>query len=288
MRWPIGKLQKYENNPILNPSPLKRKKFESSAVYNPTAIKKNNKIYLFYRAEKGQGEKYTSAIGLAESREGLHFKEHLPVIVPRYDYEKRGCEDPRICRIKDIYYMTYVAYSGKKVSIILAKSKDLLNWRRKVIIKNAKSGSLIPEKINGRFVMYLGDSNIYIATSTDLKRWKIEKEPVMAPRKSSFDSRLVEPGPCPIITKKGIFMVYNSANDISYNIGYAMFDKDNPRRLIARTKKPVLSPSEPWEAYGKVNYVVFAGGLLKHNGKYFIYYGGADKRLGVAIGKELY
>ena len=155
-------------------------------------------------------------------------------------------------------------------------------------MKNAKSGVLLPKKINNKFVLYFGDVNIYVAYSKDLKKWNICEEPILTPRADNFDSRLVEIGPSPIVTKKGIFMIYNSSDGDEYNVGYAMFSKNNPEKLIARSKKPVLSSTQAWENYGKVNYVVFAEGIIEKEGEYFLYYGGADKSIGVAFGERLY
>lgn len=288
MKWPIGKLEKYKKNPILNPS--RKNKWESAAVYNGTAIKKDGKIYLFYRAEQNYYNEYISRIGLAISKDGFKFKKmDKPVIFPERRYEKRGCEDPRVCEIDGKYYMTYVAYSGRKISIVLATSSDLIHWKKKgVLLKDVKSGALVPKKIDGKYYMYFGDTSIYVASSKDLKKWSISEKPVLSPRIDKFDLQLVEMGPCPIITKKGIFVIYNSASWGQYNTGYAMFSKNNPEKLIARTDKPRLSPTRSWENYGKVNYVVFSEGLVEVDGKYFLYYGGADKSIGVAVGRKLY
>jgi len=289
MRWPIGKLKKYRKNPILNPD--RKNKFESSAVYNPAAIAKNGRIYLFYRAEQYYYNDYISKIGLAVSKNGFKFKRYKdnPIIFPEKKYEKRGCEDPRIVEIDGKYYLTYVAFSGRRSNIVFAESSNLFSWKKRgIVIKNAKSGALLPKKIDNKYWMYFGDTNIYLASSRDLKNWQIEEEPVLTPRGNNFDSHLVEIGPAPILTKKGIFMIYNSSDGEEYNVGYAMFSKNNPAKLIARTNKPVLSASSGWESYGKVNYVVFAEGLVEKNGKYFLYYGGADKSIGVAVGRKRY
>jgi predicted GH43/DUF377 family glycosyl hydrolase len=171
----------------------------------------------------------------------------------------------------------------------LLESADLLKWKKRgIIMKNTKSGVLLPKKINNKYVLYFGDTNVYIAYSKDLKNWQIQEEPILTPRADNFDSRLVEIGPSPIITKKGIFMIYNSSDGDEYNVGYAMFSKTNPEKLLTRSNKPRLSATSLWENYGKVNYVVFAQGLIEHKGDYLVYYGGADKSIGVAIGKKFY
>ncbi len=288
MRWPIGKLKKFRENPVLSPS--RKNKWESAAVYNGTAIRKDGKIYLFYRAEQHYYNKYISWIGLAISKNGLKFKRQKePVIFPERSYEKRGCEDPRICEIDGKYYMTYVAFSGLRTYIVLAESNDLLSWKKRgIIMKYTKSGALLHGKIDDKYYLYFGDMNVYLAVSKDLKKWKVHEEPVLTPRADKFDSRLVEVGPCPIMTKKGIFVVYNSSDGNEYNAGYAMFSKKNPEKLIARTNRPRMSATQPWESYGKVNYVVFVEGLVEKDNQYFLYYGGADKSIGVAVGKKLY
>ncbi len=289
MRWPIGKLEKYKKNPILSPS--RKNKFESATVYNGTAIKKNGLIYLFYRAEQNYYNDYISRICLAVSKDGYKFTrfENNPIIVPEKKYEKRGCEDPRITEIDGKYFMTYTAHSGRRTHICLAESENLITWKKRgILLKEVKSGALLPRKINGKYVMYFGDVNLYIAYSRNLKDWKINEEPIMTPRGDNFDLRLVEMGPCPIFTKRGLFVIYNSSNNIEYNVGYVMFSKNNPEKLIARTNKPIMSATKHWENYGKINYVVFAEGLVEHEGKYLLYYGGADKSVGVAVGKKNY
>ncbi len=288
MKWPIGKLKKYRHNPVLNPS--RKNKWESAAVYNGTAVRKEGKIYLFYRAEQHYYNDYISKIGLAISKDGFKFKRlKQPIIVPERSYEKRGCEDPRICEIDGKYYMTYVAYSGTKTYVCLAESSNLLNWKKRgILIKYVKSGALVSGKIDDRYILYFGDINIYMASSRNLKNWKVYEEPVLTPRADKFDSRLVEIGPCPIVTKKGIFMIYNSSDGNEYNVGYAMFSKTKPEKIIARTNSSRLSATQSWESYGKVNYVVFAEGLVERNGEYLEYYGGADKSIGVAVGRRRY
>lgn len=301
MEWPVGKLRKYRKSPILGP--IKKSVFESSAVYNPTAIKKEEEIdgdgikksvevvYLFYRAEQNYYNSYVSRICLATSKDGINFTRYdkNPIIVPEKKYEKRGCEDPRITEIDGKYFMTYVAFSGRKANVALAESYDLLNWKKRgIIMKNAKSGALLPKKINNEYVLYFGDVNIYIAYSGDLRNWRIRETPILSPRKDNFDSKLVEIGPSPILTEKGFFIVYNSSDGEEYNVGFAMLNGNNPEEVVQRCEKPMLSATKPWESYGKVNYVVFADGIVEIAGKYYLYYGGADKSIGLSIGEKRY
>ena len=156
-------------------------------------------------------------------------------------------------------------------------------------------GAIIQDyKYNGKYVMYFGvGENLKLAVSENLKKWKIIEKSVLRTRKKCFDSHLVESGPPPIVIKDKIFMIYNSAKEIknykkekdkfSYSLGLAIFDKNNPAKLLYRSRRPILKATEYWEMYGKVNNVVFATGLVYFKRKWFLYYGGADKSIGVAM-----
>ena len=108
-------------------------------------------------------------------------------------------------------------------------------------------------------------------------------QPVLPKRVGKFDSRVVEPGPPPIITRNGILLIYNGADDkLVYRTGMALFSTHDPRKLLWRTDEPVFWPEEDWEKIGQVPNVVFVEGMVKKHGRYLLYYGGADKYVGVA------
>lgn len=265
--------------------------FESKAVFNPAAIEIEGTVYLFYRAEDWTGVNRwngTSRIGLAKSQDGLNFtRESSPIIEPTEKYEiPGGCEDPRIVKIDDLYIMTYTSYDGNTARLCLAYSKDLKHWTKiGPIIKTmkwSKSGAIIPKKINGKYYMYFGDSKIYLATSDDLRNWQVYPKPILYPRPGKFDSRLVEPGPPPQITEEGILLFYNSADYSGiYRPGAALFDPKNPKKLLKRTKKPLIEPELSWEKNGQVPNVIFLEGSVIHNNFLLIYYGAADTYIGV-------
>lgn len=269
---------------VLRPYPLAAMgdNFEHECVYNPAAVERNGKIHLLYRAEDKYGD-YVSSIGLATSDDGIKFQRHSgnPVIAPETKEEKRGCEDPRITYLDDKYYLFYTAFNGDQVNVSLAISEDLRNWEKKgVVVADTKSFALFPQKVNGKFAGLVGDKNISLAYSDDLIDWKIEKKPLLRPRPNSFDSYLVEAGPPPFLFNNKWYIIYNSSNKKSYNVGLCVLEK-NDLSVIHRSKKPFFSPRESWEKFGKVNNVVFATGLASINDKMMLYYGGADKVVGV-------
>ena len=174
------------------------------------------KIVMLYRAQDALG---TSRIGYAESTDGIHFiRGREPVLSPEADYEKDGgVEDPRLQKFGDTYYLTYTGYNKKDAQLCLATSKDLIHWERKGVILPAykgnwnvawtKSGAIVPEKIGGKYWMYwLGTAadktdQMGLSYSDDLIHWtEATQTPVLPRRPGKFDSRVVEPGPPPILT----------------------------------------------------------------------------------------
>jgi predicted GH43/DUF377 family glycosyl hydrolase len=260
----------------------------------------DGKVVMLYRAQDAGG---TSRLGYAQSIDGLHFTRRVePVLSPEASYEKDGgVEDPRLVKIDGLYYLTYTGYNKHDAQLCLATSRDLIHWERKGVILPAykgnwnigwtKSGAIVPEKIDGQYWMYfLGTSadktdQMGLAYSTDLLHWtEATQTPVLPRRTGHFDSRVVEPGPSPVITKDGIVLIYNGADDrLVYRTGVAIFDPHNPRKLISRTDEPVFVPEKDWEKQGQVPNVVFVEGLLFQNHRYLAYYGGADKHVGVAL-----
>ncbi|RZJ35405.1 MAG: pesticidal protein Cry7Aa [Flavobacterium sp.] len=107
--------------------------FESAGVLNPAVIKSDNAIHLFYRAV-ATGNR--STIGYCRLSDPLTVEERLdfPVIVPEFEYESQGVEDPRIVQIDNLYYLTYTAYDGFNAFGALSLSSDLVHFIKKGII----------------------------------------------------------------------------------------------------------------------------------------------------------
>ena len=317
-------------NPIMEPSasqvftcPVSKEevKWEERNVLNPSAVVRDGKVYMIYRA---QDNRMTSRLGIAISEDGLHFKKHpVPILYPDIDsmqqYEwKGGIEDPRIVGSEDgTYIMTYTSYDGKVARLCLASSKDLFTWKKHGLVLDeeqyrdtwSKSGAIVARlqgeniiatRINGKYWMYFGDTDLFMATSEDLIHWDpaLNQESrkmikVLNPRPGYFDSRLVEPGPFALLQDKGILLIYNGSNAANYNdpdlpkytyaAGQALFDSENPFKLIDRMDQNFIHPDKPYERTGEVNEVCFVEGLVSFKGRWLLYYGTADSKIAVAV-----
>jgi len=293
---PFGAWTRASNEPILSP---RGTTWESAGTFNPAVVFHNGKFVMLYRAQDASG---TSRVGYAESADGIHFRRDArPVLSPETEYEKDGgVEDPRLQKFGDTWYLTYTGYNKKDAQLCLATSFDLIHWQRKGVILPAyqgnwnvawtKSGAIVPEKIDGKYWMYwLGTAadktdQMGLSYSTDLIHWtEATNTPVLPRRPGKFDSRVVEPGPPPILTPRGILLVYNGAdNKLVYRTGVAVFDRGDPRKLLSRSDTPIFAPEKDWEKVGQVPNVVFVEGLVQNADRFFFYYGGADKYIGVA------
>lgn len=302
-RLPIGSWRRLSETPILAP---RGTAWESAGTFNPAVVVQKNsggdKVVMLYRAQDKQG---TSRLGYAESGDGIHFtRREEPVFSPAEEYEKDGgVEDPRLVQFGDTYYLTYTGYNKKDAQLCLATSTDLLHWERKGVIlpaykgnwnmKWTKSGAIVPEKIDGKYWMYFlgttADNKDQggLASSVDLLHWTDATQVAVLPvRPGRFDSRVAEPGPPPIVTANGIFLIYNGADDkLVYRTGIAIFDRKDPGKLLWRSDTPLFSPEKDWEKAGQVPNVVFVEGMIRRSNRYLFYYGGADKYVGVAAGE---
>jgi len=293
---PFGIWHRVSEKPVLGPH---GEGFEAAGIFNPAVIKHDGKFVMLYRAQDRNG---TSRLGYATSLDGVQFeKAAQPVLAPETEYEKDGgVEDPRLVRLGPSYYLTYTAYNKRDAQLCLATSKDLVHWQRQGVIMPAyqgnwnvgwtKSGAIVPSRIGGKYWMYfLGTAadrtdQTGLAFSDDLLHWtEATAAPVLPRRPGQFDSRVVEPGPPPVVLPEGILLIYNGADDnLVYSVGWALFDKRDPRRLVARSDQPIFNPQKNWEKVGQVPNVVFLEGLVKEGNRWLFYYGAADKYIGIA------
>ncbi len=199
-------LKRHDKNPILKP--IKKNKWESGAVFNCGAVYEGGSVSLLYRAI-GEYENYISRLGYATSKDGVNFKRNdKPVFEPLEEYEKWGCEDPRITKIGNKFYITYAALSkpvmegGGPPRTALASTTDFIHFKRHGIITHKGADDrdvvLFPEKINGKYVMlhrphnwtkknvFEKNGKLYLRVRRKIIEWPIKEVPNYFPEKPSI------------------------------------------------------------------------------------------------------
>ena len=67
-------------------------------------------------------------------------------------------------------------------------------------------------------------------------------------------------------------------------MGAVILDKDNPEKVLYRTRPYLLAPAAPYELQGDVPNVVFPCAALQDGERVAVYYGAADTVVGMAFG----
>jgi len=296
---------RYPGNPILEPVP--EHDWESKGVFNPAAIEDDpGTVRLLYRTCASDD---TSFFGYAESRDGFSVSKRLsiPAYGPRADFEMKkrpgnsGVEDPRITRIGDICHLLYtavdadgpprVAYSRIPAEDFFARRFDRFSFPKLISPPGIddKDAVLFPETVGGKYVLlHRIQPSIDINFRDDLdfrgERDFLTHHPFIFPRRGMWDSAKVGVNTVPIRTDEGWLIIYHgvSESDRNYRIGAVLLDLERPDRVVGRSRYPLFGPEEPYEREGLVPNVVFPCGSVVKDGRLVIYYGGADRVIGVA------
>ncbi|MEK7582175.1 MAG: hypothetical protein AAB488_02520 [Patescibacteria group bacterium] len=301
-------VKRSSHNPILVPS--NEHHWEGFATFNPSPVKRGRTTYLLYRAmslhDSLVSPSQRSIIGVAESFDDKHFEKHAPFIVPEEEWERFGCEDPRVTHFEGLYYTFYTALSkypfeasGIKVAMAISADLKKVEERHLVTPFNAKAMALFPERIDGKVTAILtAHTDIPPAKMVIVQTDKIENlwsnstwdgfesrldQYEINPRRSQYDH--VEVGAPPIKTKYGWLLIYSHIQNYFFNptnaprvfgIEALLLDLSDPRKIIGRTRGPILVPQEPYELTGYVGNVVFPSGTLLDGDTLQIFYGAAD------------
>lgn len=207
---------------------------------------------------------------------------------------------PRLCVATSRDLKTWEKHGPAFFKAYNGRFKDL-GCKSGSIVTKLVNGKQVITKVNGKYLMYWGEHMVAAATSDDLINWtpvlneQNELLGLIYPREKYFDSALTECGPPAVITDNGILLLYNGKNRTdelrdkrynsgTYSAGQVLFDLKDPYKAIARLDTPFFRPTEDFEKSGQyVDGTVFIEGLVYHQGKWFLYYGCADSKVGVAI-----
>jgi predicted GH43/DUF377 family glycosyl hydrolase len=190
------------------------------------------------------------------------------------------------------------------------------------IVTEVRDGRLVAARLSDRYVMYWGEGTTFAATSEDLVSWtpmtfdagadryltyrpstsggswdvhRVPGDhalrPLLFSRPGRWDALLTEPGPPAVRTRDGVVLIYNGADLVTtdeagvavrYLPGQALFDPLDPASPLARSEVPFDLDGAGAPLQGQVNDVCFPQGLVLFEGRWLLYYGMADSRIGCA------
>lgn len=313
------KLERYSENPVVAPDP--NSSWESGATFNPGAVlAADGCIYLLYRAiadgytaftDRPGYDNYISTVGCAVSDDGKQFVRRTePVLVPGADIDPFGCEDLRVNPFtvngQTTYLLTYTAlfrpaWSENSGRIGLAQTDDFETYTKLGLIgpeAQDKDAVIFPEPVDGKvLLMHRISPTMQLAAFDNLDQllsppdgyWDdhmrdLDRHTLMSPM-FDWESEKIGGGCPPIKTDEGWLLIYHGVDpDHYYRAGLALLDLEEPSRVIARSPIPILEPEADYERIGDVPNVVFPQGVAVLDGVMYVYYGGADKVVGLATG----
>lgn len=202
---------------------------------------------------------------------------------------------PRYLDETDYFTEGLPKFANDNISVsYLAATKDFKTFKKFGRITEPTVDNrdvfLFPEKVNDKYVMIsrpkFKDTNvkmpsIWISFGDDLLAF--DKPELLMTGNEWWESQRMGGGTPPIKTQKGWFMLYHGVDEKGvYRVGAVMLDLNNPKRIIARTKNFIMEPDEEFELQGLYEGCVFPTGAVVKDGTLFVYYGCADKYIGLA------
>jgi beta-1,2-mannobiose phosphorylase / 1,2-beta-oligomannan phosphorylase len=304
-------VKKSQHNPIF--SHKRENYFEAHAAFNMSVLKIKNKIIGVYRAESSKDvtrePERISSIGISESKDGMDFTKRRLLIEASESFDIKGCEDPRITFFEGKYYIFYTSLSGypfnkDNIKVSVAISSDLKKIESKHLVTpfNAKAFSLFPNRVNGKVVALLSvntdkdkkdlrmsiamadniedffDNKFWDKWITQLDRYSLDLH------RDEYD--FFEGGAVPVLTKRGWLIIYchvqnyydGSGHDKIFGIEALLLDKNDPLKIIGRSRGPIIVPSEDYEILGRVENVIFPSGAYLQDETLYVYYGVVDTK----------
>jgi len=273
---------RYSGNPIITRDNLQG----ANSIFNSAVVPFKDGFAGVFRVDTRTRDQ---VIVTGRSKDAVHWTLDEKVIFYGYD--------PRICKIDDKYYLSWVKLTPHGTVIGIAFTADFESWTEleEATYPVARNGVLFPRKINGEYMLLVRPcdrghtpyGDIFIQSSKDLEFWGKYRF-VMGPVKN-WEMTKVGAGPTPIELDDGWLLFYHgvitSCNGFTYSMGAAILDKNEPWKVLHRADSYLLAPHEIYETVGDVPNVVFPCTALADaaTGRIAIYYGAADTSVGLAF-----
>lgn len=305
--------KRHHANPLLVPSTFA---WETAGVFNPAAVNFDGLTHLFYRALGSDG---VSRIGYAHGNHSQGYERNpYPVFAldssPRFRGHRllnhpglvasggswSGTEDPRAVILDDTLYLSFSAFSGWdsiRMGVVSLPLEDVAKrrwrWSRPVFLSPPrevhKNWVLFPERINGKIAVLHSingpdpdKAEVAYLDTLDTEPDGYIKSPFVKHARDSWDHAVRGVGSPPLRTKDGWLVFYHATSKDEghrYKVGALLLDAEDPSKIIARSREPVLAPDAWYENEGAKAGVVYVCGSVLEGDDIHLYYGGADSHV---------
>src|SRR5687767_1771509 len=213
------------------------------------------------------------------------------VIFPVTPAQAGGLEDLRLTHFTHEdgsreYIGTYTAYSGRDIRSELLRTHDFRRFRLSALEGDAarnKGMALFPRTIGGKYMMVgrQDGQNLFLLSSDSLDRWNYG-DLLMKP---VYPCEFIQIGNCgpPIEIDEGWLLLTHGVGAMrQYSIGAVLLDRDDPSKILGRTRQPILQ-AENDDRNGYVPNVVYTCGGMRVGDQLFMPYGISDSSIGFAF-----
>lgn len=290
----IGMVLRVAERPIQTNSEV------STPIHDPSApggirilkVRRDDPDLIFddSRVFRWKGEHYLTTLShlrLAWSDDGVRFTAGPdPILTGTEPFEAFGLEDCRVTSEADgTYVLTYTVVSPVGVAVGCATTRDWVSFERLGVIlpPHNKDCAIFDRMIGGRFWclhrpsgLGLGGHYIWIASSPDRLHWGAHRC-LIRTRPGHWDSERVGAGAPPIRVPEGWLEIYHGSDGKRYCLGALLLDADDPTKVLARSRDPIMEPSAPYEQTGFFGHVVFTNGHIVDGDDLTLFYGAADE-----------
>ncbi len=238
---------------------------------------------------------YMSHLRVVRLEQGTPVVAQSPLAFPDCQHALYGYEDPRVVNLGHVCFLIYtgVGRCGATSWLARLQADDGLAIRQPTMLfgPDHKHTVLFPKTVGDCYYAltrplartFLSSNSIWLFESPDLVHWG-KPSLLFHSRPGMWDAVRIGPATPPIRTGRGwLLFYYGVDSDESYHVGVALLDLADPRHVLGRSARPVLSPSTVWERVGRRADTVFACGVEeRQNGTVRLYYGAADRCVGAA------
>ena len=288
---------RYDKNPVINRYDIP----SSNSIFNSAVVPFKDGFAGVFRCDN---RRVQMNIFAGFSDDGLNWRINPEPI----DFKPFGDHfvhsdykyDPRVTYIDGKYWITWCnGYHGPTIGVGFTEDFQTFYQCENALLPFNRNGVLFPAKIGGKYALLSRPSDnghtpfgdIFLSFSPDMKFWG-EHRHVMSPmpfEQSAWQCTKVGAGSVPILTEEGWLMFYHgvitTCNGYRYSMGAVLLDKDEPWKVLRRSKDYLLAPAAIYELTGDVPDVVFPCAALTEGDKVCVYYGAADTCVGIAFGK---
>jgi predicted GH43/DUF377 family glycosyl hydrolase len=114
--------------------------------------------------------------------------------------------------------------------------------------------------------------------------WNEKSELLMQGKIGTWEEKIGGSTP-PLHTKDGWLLLYHGVEEGGkgyYRVGVTLLDLNDPTKILARSESFIMEPEYNYEIEGFYNGCVFPTGNVIVNDTLYVYYGAADKYIGLA------